>query len=136
MRYGRGLNLLVTGLIVGAVLWDLAAGFAPLPVWWPVVSYTGLAAAVAVGCFALVIELLRRRPGEPRPRGTVVRLFAIGLVLGAWLLRGHPEIPPDPPLVAAAGLAALLFAAQRVPLRLPARFRKPAAGPVERPPAD
>jgi hypothetical protein len=47
---------------------------------------------------------------RPAARLTLLDLVALGLLLGAWLLRGHPEIPPDPPLVAASLLAVGLLA--------------------------
>jgi hypothetical protein len=44
-------------------------------------------------------------------RRTLGQLLAIGIILAAWVLRGDAEIPPDPPLVAASVLGAVLYAA-------------------------
>lgn len=109
-RAGHRAWRVALGLTLVAVTWDLVALLAPLPTWWPVVSYAGLAGAVAIGCIALLMQLFTRRRGEPKPRGSGMQLSAIGLLLGAWLLRGHAEIPPDPPLIAAAVVAALIYA--------------------------
>jgi uncharacterized membrane protein len=98
------------GLTVAAVTWDLAGLIAPVPTWWSAVSYGAFAGVVTIGCIALLLQLFARRRGEPKPRGSVMQFVAIGLLLGAWLLRGHPEIPPDPPLLAAAVAAALIYA--------------------------
>lgn len=101
-------------LLYGAAGWDLLGWLRVLPPWWPQVSHAAIGIGIGVQCVALLIRMLRWRPGRTEPhhraRGTGLQLAALGLWLGAWLLRGHPEIPPDPPLVAAGLIAALLLA--------------------------
>lgn len=114
-------------LLLGcAAVWDVMALLGPAPSRWSPVSYVLVGVGVAVGCLGVLLHLLgagrpgRSRPAEPpgpaRPAGVRLetggaglRLFALGLALGAWLLRGHPEVPADPPLVVAEALAAVLL---------------------------
>lgn len=93
-----------------AAVWDAAGAYGWLPLWWPPVSHALVAAGVAAASIAILVRTLQRRRGTPHDsRATAVELVAVGLFLGAWLLRGHAEIPPDPPLVAAQLVALLLF---------------------------
>lgn len=120
-------------MIVSGALWDVAGALGALPSWWPPVSYVILAAGVAAACIAALLSVLtdrRTRPvrsagdapadqtaaspaGADDPRRTArhvgAQLLATGVLLVAWLLRGHAEIPPDPPLVAAETVAAILY---------------------------
>jgi hypothetical protein len=84
------------------------------------VSWTLIAAGIGLGCVVLMLRILQRNrwpAGLVRPlrRSIALELIAIGLMLGSLVLRGHREIPPDPPLLAAQliGLA-LLLAALRI----------------------
>jgi uncharacterized membrane protein len=121
-RLAPAVQIVALAALVLAVTWDLAGMLLRTPAWWPVVSYAAAAIAVIAGCAALLLRMFARRSGEARPHGVARQLGAVGLVLGAWLLRGHPEIPPDPPLIAATLVAALLYA-----LPLITRRRAPAA---------
>jgi MYXO-CTERM domain-containing protein len=111
---GRGAAVL---LVAGAA-WDLPVLALDVPAWWPPVSYALLALGAATACLAVLLRMLgsrRRAAGETRR--TAAALFGIGIVLLAWLLRGHAEVPPDPPLIVAqaigVGLLALLALAAR-----------------------
>ena len=118
-------------LMLSAALWDLAGVLDALPDWWPPVSYVLAAAAIVAACVVALLDTLARRraptdtpaadtgfspatpPGSVDPRATPARtagqLSAAGVLLAAWILRGHAEIPPDPPLVAAELVAAALY---------------------------
>jgi hypothetical protein len=93
-----------------AAIWDVAGAFGWLPRWWPPVSHALVAAGVAAASIAILVRTLQRRRGTAYDsRATGVELVAVGVFLGAWLLRGHADIPPDSPLVAAQLVALLLF---------------------------
>jgi hypothetical protein len=94
-----------------AIVWDLAGTAGALRDRWPVASHALLAAAIAAATTAVLIRVLRTRTGSAsRPLITLTELAATGALLGAWLLRGHPEIPPDPPLIAVQLAAAFAWA--------------------------
>jgi hypothetical protein len=94
-----------------AIAWDLAGGAGALADHWPVVSHALIAVAIAAGTSAVLIRVLRTRTGSAsRPLITLTELAATGALLGAWMLRGHREIPPDPPLVALQVVAAFAWA--------------------------
>ncbi|CAN5696080.1 hypothetical protein BH23GEM9_BH23GEM9_21550 [soil metagenome] len=98
-------------MLAVAVLSDVAGMFGVLPREWPPFSYALLGIGIGLGLVAVLMRLLLARRGEPRTaRATFLDLVAFGTLLGTWLLRGHPEIPPDPPLVVAALVALLLLA--------------------------
>lgn len=112
-------------MIHTAATWDVLGTAGLLPAWWPPVSYVLAALAIAAACLAALLVMLTARTsgravghgpggdGTPRVRarvGTGGQLLAIGILLIAWMLRGHAEIPPDAPLVAAEVLAAALYA--------------------------
>lgn len=79
---------------------------------WPVASYMLVAATIALATTAVLVRVLRTRTGAPsRPGLTALELLATGLLLGSWLLRGHHEIPPDPPLVGTQVVVAALLGA-------------------------
>jgi hypothetical protein len=102
----------VAAVALGAVIvWDLAGAAGALPERWPVASHALLAAAIAAATAAVLIRVLRTRSGSAsHPLITLTELAATGALLGAWLLRGHPEIPPDPPLIAVQVVAAFVWA--------------------------
>jgi hypothetical protein len=90
------------GLLVLAVaaVWDVAGALRLPPEWWPQASHAMVGAGVAIVCVAVFLRVMQRRRGVPGDtRATALELAGAGLFLGAWLLRGHREIPPDPPLV-------------------------------------
>ena len=91
-----------------AAVIDLVAASALLPPSTSVLSYFILAAVTVAGSIITLLRMLRA-PRRERPRGIALTLAATGLILLAWLLRAHPEIPPDPPLIAAELMAALLL---------------------------
>jgi hypothetical protein len=94
-----------------AAAWDVAGMAVDVPPWWPAVSHAMVAMGVAFACIAVLLRVLgrgRRAPAETARIG--IELVAIGLVLLAWVLRGDPEVVPDPPLVAAHVVAVLVMA--------------------------
>lgn len=103
-----------------AAIWDLLGTAGVLPPWWPPVSWVLAGLGIAAACTAALLFLLATRRSMPavsaaghRGRlrsGIGGQLLATGILLGAWVLRGDAEIPPDPPLVAAEVLAAALYA--------------------------
>jgi hypothetical protein len=96
--------------LVLAILVDAAGAAGVLPGWWPVASYVLVGAAVALATATVLVRVLRTRTGAQSRRWlTLLELLATGLLLGAWLLRGHHEIPPDPPLVGAQVMVAMLL---------------------------
>lgn len=107
-------------MIHTAAIWDLLGTSGVLPPWWPPVSYVLAALGIAAACTAALLFMLaahRRVPARdaaahPARRRSSMggQLLAIGILLGAWILRGDAEIPPDLPLVAAEVLAAALYA--------------------------
>jgi hypothetical protein len=103
----------VTAAFLGVgVLWDLAGQLVPVSPWWPAVSYSLVGLGAALACVAVLLRTLRRRGRAPREtRRMAVELLAIGVVLLAWSLRGHAEVVPDAPLVAAQAVGVLLLAA-------------------------
>lgn len=96
--------------IHSAAVWDVLGALGVLPAWWPPVGYVLVAGGVTAACLAVLLHLMT----APRAARSVFRtagtLFAIGILLGAWLLRGDAEIEPDPPLVVAETAAAALYA--------------------------
>ena len=86
--------------LMAAAAWDLIGGAGNLPAWWPRVSHAMAAGGIAAACVAIFIRTLQRRRGVPAGSGaTAVELLGVGVFLAAWMLRGHAEIPPDPPIV-------------------------------------
>jgi hypothetical protein len=119
MHVARGLRAATLVLIGAAALWDTVGLLAVRPPWWPPLSYGLAGAAILTGCVAVLVTLFTTRrvpraaPGAPptaAPPHTGSQLIAIGILLAAWLLRGHAEIPPDAPLIAAEVFAAALYA--------------------------
>lgn len=111
-RVRRGAGAVAALLLAAAALWDLVGVAGVLPDGWPRLSHALAGAGIAAACVAIFIRTLQRRRGVPGGSGaTAVQLLAVGLFLAARTLRGHAEIPPDPPIVgaqvAALGLLAL-----------------------------
>jgi hypothetical protein len=96
-------------MIHTAALWDVAGAVGLLPPWWPPVSWVCAAAGMAAGCAAVLIDVLGARRGL-RAADAGGRLLALGILLGAWLLRGDAEIAPELPIVAAEVLAPAHYA--------------------------
>lgn len=129
-------------MIHSAALWDVLGALRVLPPWWPPVSYVAAAAGIAAACLSALFQMLGRRalpapthrgpsasteervaPVALSSRGNLATsLLAIAILLGAWLLRGHAEIPPETPLVIAETAAAALYAVAAVRAR---RSRSP-----------
>jgi uncharacterized membrane protein len=120
----RELRAYAHAMIHTAVLWDVLGAAGALPPWWPPVSHVLIGAGSAAACLAVLVVTLstRRRPRPPdgagddraaaasARRGSAGQLLAIGILLVGWVLRGHAEIPPDTPIVAAEVAAAALYA--------------------------
>jgi hypothetical protein len=135
MQESRNLSVLAAGGSLAAAAAALLAASADLGAWLlhsPAPPFTParwthvlMGGAIAVTCISAACGIL----SGARQRGpTAVQLLAAGLLLAAWRLRGHPTIPPDPPLIAAEVLGAvMLLAAQRWGA---ARFRRHADGVV------
>ena len=107
-------------MFVSAAVWDVSGALGVLPPWWPPVGYVLAAAGVVAACVAALLTMFTVRRATStaaapalsapvRARGIGGQLLAAGVLLAAWLLRGHAEIPPDPPLVAAELAAAALY---------------------------
>jgi hypothetical protein len=92
-------------LIAVATAWDIAGTAASVQAWWHAASYVALAASAVLACGAVLLRTFERprMPGETRR--LAADLLAIGLLLLGWVLRGHHEVPPDPPLIGAQVLA-------------------------------
>jgi hypothetical protein len=93
------------------VVWDLAGQLVPVSPWWPAVSYSLIGLGTALACVSVLLRMLRRGRAPRETRRMAVELLAIGVVLLAWSLRGHAEVVPDSPLVAAQAVGALLLGA-------------------------
>jgi MYXO-CTERM domain-containing protein len=115
-RVRRGVGIAAAVLLTAAAVWDLVGGAGILPAWWPRVSHALAGAGIAAACLAIFIRTMQRRRGVPGGSGaTAVELLAVGLFLVARMLRGHAEIPPDPPIVGGqlVALGLLAWAAWR-----------------------
>jgi uncharacterized membrane protein len=111
-RGAGAIALLAFGMLGCAVIVDTAGTVGLLSGGWPRISHGLTAAGLAAGLIAVLLRVLTGRRGARRARRTTaLELIALGLILGAWRLRGHPAIPPDPPLLGAAVIALLLLAA-------------------------
>jgi hypothetical protein len=134
-----GAAWLAGGAFVVATLWDAGSfltGGATTPSAGAAFSHTLIAAGIAAGCAATFIRVLQRSSTQPDAaaalrRITALELAAIGVMLAVLVVRGHREIPPDPPLIAAqlgALLALGLAERLRRRVRLSASLPRPAAG--------
>jgi hypothetical protein len=98
-------------------LFALATGANVPPSPLAAISWVCLAVGIGVGSLLTLGRVMRRRDwqgagaGRQR-RATVLALLGLGICLGVLMLRGHPEIPPDPPLLAAqiVAIAVMVFA--------------------------
>jgi hypothetical protein len=122
------------GLIVTAASWDVAGTCALLPPWWPPVSHVLIGLGVGAGCLAVLLRLLLLPRTASSRHPTLLELGALGLLLGAWLLRGDAEVVPDPPLVGTQVVALALLAAAAW-LRRRTAAAVGATAPVPRAPA-
>ena len=118
----RELRAYAHAMIHSAALWDILGVAGALPPWWPPVSYGLVGAGVAAACLSVLFVTLtaRRHPQSTAVddraaapgtrRGSAGQLLATGILLTGWILRGHAEIPPDVPIVAAQVAGAALYA--------------------------
>jgi hypothetical protein len=105
------------GFLGTGALWDLAGVLGALPPWWPPPGYVLIAFGIAATCFAVLLRVLLTPRGAPtQPAITMLELAAVGVLIGALILRGDAEVPPDPPLVMAQ-LAACAAIFGALPLR-------------------
>jgi hypothetical protein len=102
----RILAVIAAAAIGAAAVWDALRGLGIGT--RPVVSYALVAFGIAAGCGAVFLRVFARLPERGR---NTLELVVLGLVLLGWRLRGHPEIPADPPIVAVQILAAIVLAA-------------------------
>jgi hypothetical protein len=105
----RVLGSAAAALLAAAAAWDGVGALAAVPPWWPVPGYVGIGAGVALGCVGIMVHVLTTRREHRARRITALRLVALGVLLGAWLLRGHHEIPADPPVIVAQLAAATVL---------------------------
>jgi hypothetical protein len=114
------------GFLGTGALWDLAGMLGALPPWWPPPGYVLIAFGIAAACVAVLLRVLLTPRGAPtQPLITLLELAAVGVLIGALILRGDAEVPPDPPLVMAQLAACLVIFGAR-PLRRRGQ-RRPAA---------
>jgi uncharacterized membrane protein len=110
-RGGSAIALLAFAVLAAAALVDVTGTLGVLSGGWPRISHALTVAGLAAGLIAVLLRVLTGRRGARRARrATTLELIALGVLLGAWRLRGHPAIPPDPPLLGAALIALLLLA--------------------------
>jgi nitrite reductase/ring-hydroxylating ferredoxin subunit/uncharacterized membrane protein len=103
--------------LIGAAVVDVADLVIDLPIWWVSASYLMIAAGIVLALAAAVpgfIDYIYTVPprSSGRRRATThmcVNLASVVIFAGAWLLRGHPEIRPEPVLVALEAAGALLL---------------------------
>jgi hypothetical protein len=113
----RAVLCMALGFLGTGALWDLAGMLGVLPPWWPPPGYVLIAFGIAAMCVAVLLRVLLTPRGAPRQPGiTLMELAAVGVLIGALILRGDAEVPPDPPLVMAQ-LAACVAIFGALPLR-------------------
>ncbi|HSJ08402.1 MAG TPA: hypothetical protein VK928_00775 [Longimicrobiales bacterium] len=116
MRHADRYGPLVTAAAATLVaLIDGGGAAGILPRAWSVASYILLALAIVLSLVAALVTMLAAPRGR-KARGIGMIMVLNAVLLATWLLRAHPEIPPDPPLVfteAAAALFMLLSAWRR-----------------------
>jgi hypothetical protein len=114
------------GFLGTGALWDLAGMLGTLPPWWPPPGYVLIAFGIAATCIAVLLRVLLTPRGAPTHPGiTLLELAAVGVLIGALILRGDAEVRPDPPLVIAQ-LAACVAIFSALPLRSRGRRRRAA----------
>lgn len=114
LRTQKAVRAYAHAMIHTAALWDILGAFGVLAPWWPPIGYVLACAGIVAACLEVLITMLATpRAARSAPR-TAGRLLAIGILLGTWILRGDAEIEPDPPLIVAQAVAALLYAALAV----------------------
>jgi hypothetical protein len=119
----RAVLCMAFGFLGTGALWDLAGMLGALPPWWPPPGYVLIAFGIAAACVAVLLRVLLTPRGAPTQPGiTLLELTAVGVLIGALILRGDAEVPPDPPLVMAE-LAACVAIFGALPLRRRGRRR-------------
>jgi hypothetical protein len=108
-RAGRAVAAYAVSLLATGAAWDVAGSFHALPPWWPTVSYVCVAAGSAAALIALLIRIFTAPRAARAPRRTLLQLVSLGVVVGAWGLRGDAEIPTDPPLVYAQLVGVIVY---------------------------
>ncbi len=103
--------------LLGATAMDLIDLVFECPPWWTATSYVLIAAGILSALAAAVPGFIDFRYTVPpassakrrATRHMIVNLTSVVLFAGAWMLRGHAEIRPEPVLVGAEALAAILL---------------------------
>lgn len=95
-------------LLAFGTAWDLAGTMLETPPAWHSVSYAAIGAAVLIGLLAAISSFF-----APVQRSRVGGLFVLLMVAASLVIRGHHEIPPDPPLIGVQVFAVLAIAASR-----------------------
>ncbi|HEX6695088.1 MAG TPA: DUF2231 domain-containing protein [Longimicrobiales bacterium] len=103
--------------LLGGTAMDVVDVFCPCPDWWPAVSWALLIGGVVTALAAAVpgfVDYIYTVPpaSSAKRRATrhmLLNLAAVALFAGVWFLRGDPGIRPEPVLVAAEGLGAVLI---------------------------
>jgi nitrite reductase/ring-hydroxylating ferredoxin subunit/uncharacterized membrane protein len=103
--------------LLGGSAMDVVDVFCSCPDWWPTVSYAAIIGGVVTALAAAVpgfIDYVYAVPPDSsaKRRATghmLLNLAAVVLFAGVWFLRGDPAIRPEPVLVAAEGLGAVLI---------------------------
>jgi hypothetical protein len=103
-RYGW---VVTAAALTLAALIDGGGAAGMLPRTWSVASYVLLAIAIVVSLVAALATMLAAPRGH-RARGIGSIMILDAVLLATWLLRAHPEIPPDRPLIVAESVAALV----------------------------
>ena len=103
-----------TAFLIGGTAFDAGGLALARPLWWIAgahLIYAGVATG-AIAALAGFADHLALPAGSPERRRSAthaaLNLTALALFALARWVRGHPEIPPDPPIIAAEALAAVL----------------------------
>jgi hypothetical protein len=101
----------------------MAAGADVPPARIAAISWACLALGIGAGTIMTLLRVMHRADWQGDAarrlrRSTLTVLVGLGLAIGVLMLRGHPEIPPDPPLLGAQviALALLLLSWPRRPV--------------------
>jgi hypothetical protein len=111
VRAQKAVRAYAHAMIHTAALWDILGAFGVLAPWWPPIGYVLACAGIVAACLEVLAAMLSSPSAARSAPRTAGRLLAIGILLGTWILRGDAEIEPDPPLIVAQAVAALLYAA-------------------------